>query len=523
MSSTDNFFPFAQPGTGALPRVITYDLVIDEPFPGISFVPEEAGGYYQEIREVYGCLWFVTNALWNPNTLQWEQDSPCDPSLPCYAIEQCEDGSWKRNVAPPTGAINTAVVWTAVMTSNERGELTIAPTTETLQDQAALTLAPKWNAGGAAVMEAFEIDVTDTSSSADSLFEDFTVGGVSKWSVRKDGVLVVGEIPASAIIGGIVAGLVAGTGIAITPDGVNILEISLAHGDYVDLPNAQAVAGLKNFEPGVALGGFAGSGTWTDAEGNVYISSGASPETIDSQIWLAHETTAFIMSFARAVDGTVLAGVELFYNAGLTIGDTYVPTKIASIDSAGNATFNDILALGNVTIDGDLTVDGTTTLNDLIVTGTVTIPGTYLQDHLIGVGGIVISADIGDPTKTDVDGSALVETITSSDDSLTLVRTGQTVDIVVNAAVVPPIQRGFTSVTLSGSTGSTTVTIPNPYGSSSDYVAIPVLTNAFGREDATISMYVDQISGSQFTITVNGDAITGSPEFGINWITVAAS
>jgi hypothetical protein len=55
-------------------------------------------------------------------------------------------------------------------------------------------LSATWN-NALTTFKARVFNVTDTASAAASLLDDLQVGGVSKWSVRKDGELTVGTIP----------------------------------------------------------------------------------------------------------------------------------------------------------------------------------------------------------------------------------------------------------------------------------------------------------------------------------------
>lgn len=55
-------------------------------------------------------------------------------------------------------------------------------------------LAATWN-NVLTTFKARAFNVTDTASAAGSLLDDLQVGGVSKWSVRKDGELTVGIVP----------------------------------------------------------------------------------------------------------------------------------------------------------------------------------------------------------------------------------------------------------------------------------------------------------------------------------------
>jgi hypothetical protein len=59
-------------------------------------------------------------------------------------------------------------------------------------------LAATWN-NALTTFKARVFNVTDTASAAASLLDDLQVGGVSKWSVRKDGALTVGSVPVGRI------------------------------------------------------------------------------------------------------------------------------------------------------------------------------------------------------------------------------------------------------------------------------------------------------------------------------------
>jgi hypothetical protein len=61
-------------------------------------------------------------------------------------------------------------------------------------------LAATWN-DALTTFKARVFNVTDTNSAAGSLLDDLQVGGVSKWSVRKDGELTVGVVPYNRLSG----------------------------------------------------------------------------------------------------------------------------------------------------------------------------------------------------------------------------------------------------------------------------------------------------------------------------------
>jgi hypothetical protein len=71
-------------------------------------------------------------------------------------------------------------------------------TGKALVGQTSQDLEQTWNAG-ATVFTAHKINVTDTASDATSKLQDLQVGGVSKWTVKKDGTLTTGIVPIDRI------------------------------------------------------------------------------------------------------------------------------------------------------------------------------------------------------------------------------------------------------------------------------------------------------------------------------------
>lgn len=192
------YFFGAAPQNGVV-ATIPYDLQIQKMYPGIELEPTEANGLYTEFREVNGVSWWVVNANWNPTSLQWEQDDPANAATPAFAVTQDTAGYFTRKIAPATVIPGDPVIWTDVYSIAPNGEVTIHPNTETAQGQIADQVLAAWNAGTSAKMIARQIDITDTSSSSTSLLDNLEVNGVPVWSVRKDGTLVAGIVPFSAI------------------------------------------------------------------------------------------------------------------------------------------------------------------------------------------------------------------------------------------------------------------------------------------------------------------------------------
>lgn len=480
MSTT---FPFSQGPNSAIPQVIDYDLIIMEDFPGVVFWPTSPGGVYAEIRDVNGCLWQVLNAMWNPNVAQWQQNSPANPAQPAYALVQCEaSGTITWNIAQPSGAINTPLTWVPVWQINNDGTMVVEPLELTAQGQIAFKIVPLWDGGSAAKMIARQIKVTDTSSEADSALDQLVVNNVVQWEIRKDGTLVIGKVPASAIVGGVITAVNGTADIVDVTTSGTVATVDLHHGDYVDIENAQSIGpGVKTFLDNVFFGSNTGTeGSMNGTAVSWAIGYGSAWEAAPFT-WLAHAAVATIIEVKG--DGTF----NFYSDSGLTIGNTYNPTLRLSIAA-----------------DGTIPTGGT-------------IPPATLAGEFEGNGGIVVSFDSG-TDKVDVDGTALVETITTTDNSIVAVRTGQSVDLSVNPASTILPQGGNLTIALdpSGTGPGTAVTIPNPYGSQLDYIAVPVLAGT--NHPAAVSLYVHQDSGSQFHVFASSDATTGNVE--VNWITV---
>lgn len=516
-------FPFAQGTNSLIPQTINYDLIIQEQFPGIGLQPTVPGGTYQEIRAVNSCLWLVTNATWNPNTLQWEQTAPpCDPSQAAYALEMCQDGSMNRMIAAPTVIAGTAVSFQFVWGIDGNGNATLTPATQTSQSEIATRVNPTWNAGIGAKMIASEINVTDTSSSLDSLFEQFSLGGTPKWGIRKDGTLVVGIVPSALVSPVPVAAVSAGLGITVTTNGAVAL-ISVSHGDYVDLPNPQTITGQKTISTGLPLvlgatsqGGLVGTSVET------MWSYGAQFTTnTPSLTFQAHATAASVLR---------LVGNQLLFYAdtGLTPNNTYTPTLRFSVDSTGHVvTTGDVTVNGNEHVTGSLTVDanllvgGIATVATLDVTGTAVIPQSTFSNALVGVNGISVHPGTGSTVQ--IDGVGLIETIDSPDSSINVTNTGQVWHVEVNTSSIttaPQKGTGIVAINTGGGGTPATVNIPNTYAGSSAYIALIQLQGTGSGMQATVTPYVNQISGNVFQVYAEGDA-TAPQNVTFAWVTFA--
>jgi hypothetical protein len=193
-------FPFLPQASESNPQAFAYDVVISEPFPGVVFEGTEPNQQYQEIREVSGDLWLVTNAQFNLPTLTFQQNSPCNPADPAYALRLRANGDMIRYSAVATTAPGITVTWVQMFEVDGAGNVFTTPLTQTVPIDS-LQVSPTWNVGTPNTTGSFEQDVTDTSSAANSFLEKFTVNGTTVWQVRKDGTLVVGTVPFASITG----------------------------------------------------------------------------------------------------------------------------------------------------------------------------------------------------------------------------------------------------------------------------------------------------------------------------------
>lgn len=195
------YFPFGSLAQASGQQIFPYDLIINEAYPGLVLDPTEPSSVYSALREVSGCVWWVLNADYNQNTNQWEQDSPTNASLPAYALEQCQDGSFTRYVTAATIVPGNPITWTPVWTMDSQGYVTIEPRPATVGTQVGEIIDVTWTAGSSTQMSATRLNVTDTSSAATSFVQDERVNNNPVWQVQKDGTLITGIIPFARITG----------------------------------------------------------------------------------------------------------------------------------------------------------------------------------------------------------------------------------------------------------------------------------------------------------------------------------
>jgi len=195
------YYPFSIVPSTSNANVYPYDIVINTVYPGLIFDASEAGATYAVIREVVGCLWFVVNADFDETTLEWTQEDPTNPNIPAYAMEMCQAGTWNWKYGPPTLIPGTPIVWQEFFEIDANGSVISTPPVVLASGDPSQQVNLTWDAGSATVVVARQIDVTNTSSSVNSLLDNFIVNTVQVWAVNEEGVLVAGDIPYARITG----------------------------------------------------------------------------------------------------------------------------------------------------------------------------------------------------------------------------------------------------------------------------------------------------------------------------------
>jgi hypothetical protein len=565
---SSGYFPFGQVPALSQPPV-TYDIVMAKNFPRVSFVPTEPGGLYQELVEVNGDLWFVTNATWDVNKLGWYQASGtlvnCNASQNAYAwVQRGLAGDAIRMYGAATGNSTVAVSWVPVFDAAPVGT-TISPLPLTQANHAALTVNATFNGSTSTPLTAFSINVQNVASAASSALVQYTVNNIPVWLVDINGVLQIGSINPSQLNPPVYMTLNAGVGIApIGPP--PSATIALAHGDYVDLATNQTITGTKtiaNPTPLVFGGGGNISGGATDA---LYLCSGCEITVFGTGLTaLAQSATCMILAGKQEFNAPDQM-LTLYIDIGQTPGTTYNPTQAAFFTNAGtfhvvgDVTIGGTLSVtGGFTIAGPLTVNGTTTLNGNLVLSPTAVQGliNYFEgvqgsafDYTSGGngrGGLVISYDSAN-NAIELDTSRLMyiggdnsHGITSADHSVTITKnmgTSQVVDLSVATAVAkalpvwyggnqltkPLVISGSGTVALTGAggfngfpAGNSVITFPSGVSFASGNYAVAVSVGG----DWFISNTHSLTSGG-FSISVSATG-TGVGSALFNWVAIGQS
>lgn len=351
------YYPFASVPSTSNSNVFPYDIVVDTVYPGLIFDAQEAGAAYSVIREVEGCLWFVLNADFDETTLQWTQEDPTNPNTSAYAMELCAAGTWNWYSGAPTLIPGTPVTWRQVFLIDANGSVISTPQTVTTSINGSEQLLVTWNAGSLTQVTARFMNVTDTSSAANSILDNMAVNGVSKWQVDKTGTLQVGIIPAARITG-------------LTPfPGFN----------NVTLTGTTTVSGPADFNgPVVMNDGLTVTAGATILEGTLTSTIGSTLEG-GTTVTGGEAVTGGLTTDSLGVTGTATVGA---LHATGTSDLNGTVTAGAGLSVAGTSNLhNVVLAAGD-----SITVNGTTPTTTLESTdGTISVTQVSPTEYNIGV------------------------------------------------------------------------------------------------------------------------------------------
>ncbi len=177
---------------------------------------------------------------------------------------------------------------------------------------------------------------------------------------------------------------------------------------------------------------------------------------------------------------------------------------------------------GAINVTGEITSGtGVSVGGPLTAATTGAFSGAVAAGGNISAPNGVFATQVSAPTVLQ-NGIQVIDAITSPDSSITVAASGGAVTLRINPAVAPPMQRGSGSVAIDTAANGTmpaTVTIPNAYASQFAYIAIAVLVVTGTPQQSTVSLYVQQLSGSSFRVYAKGDA-TSAQTISFNWITI---
>lgn len=180
--------------------------------------------------------------------------------------------------------------------------------------------------------------------------------------------------------------------------------------------------------------------------------------------------TGFVIPSGTTINNGVFTGTSTF--SGPAVFNNTV-TANDGLTVAGGIGVDDINVTGNEHVGGNFQVDGTSTLNNLTATGTVSLPAaTFPVDSIVGTNGVSVTNSGNAYT---VDGTSLVETIESTDGTVTVGRSGQTIDLTAGSTV--PIVYGASFVVaqnypITATTGTLTFPSALPGGAGVSYTII---------------------------------------------------
>ena len=251
----------------------------------------------------------------------------------------------------------------------------LQPTSALTGNQAALDIDQTWNAGGS-IFNAIEVDIVDTASAAASNLLNVSVGGNNKLLLRKDGVLSLNTSDQSGVLT-----LVQDANTQSTT--LNLIDGTATWNDagsaFVGLDLSFTQTAYDAASKLVSISADADRNFVIDAEG----------ETIHRA-----EFTGGTLQTAFLIDATDTSSAADSLLLDLQVNDV---SKF-SVDKDG-----DVIAAGDLTIEGGLTVNGPGNFED-----TVTI-----QSQTNGTGSYADTTQFQTSTQTISAGSTAANTINS--------------------------------------------------------------------------------------------------------------
>lgn len=298
------------------------------------------------------------------------------------------------------------------------------PTDALTTNTPALDVDQTWNAGGI-TFAAIDLDITDTASDANSSLLDIAVGGSQKLRLRKDGALSVNTSSHNAVLtldqGSIAEDTIIEATSTWNASGTTFygIDLQITDTDYAagsKLINIDALTGAVNFNVDI---------TGEIDTTQIWNSAGATFTGIDLQVTpTAFAAGSKLVNFYASADsnfsidayGEVVNNVE-FTGGGL---QTAVKVDVTDISSAANSLLLDLQVGGvtkfsvdkdgDVTLTGDLNVDGEGNFEDSITIQTQPNgAGTYENNTQLQTSYVTIAAGAStSQTISTFDGSTFV-------------------------------------------------------------------------------------------------------------------
>ena len=300
----------------------------------------------------------------------------------------------------------------------------LEPTSALTANQSALDIDQTWNAAGV-TFAAFDLDITDTASDANSSLLDLAVGGNQKLRLRKDGALSIntsshnavltldqGSIAEDTLIEGTATWNASGT----TFYGIDLQITDTAYAAGSKLINIDALTGNVNFNVDIT-GEIDTTQVWNSV-GTTFtgIDLQVTPTSFASDSKLVNFFASVDRNFSVDAYGKVVNNVEFTGGALQTAIQLDVTDTSSAADSllldlqVGGATKFSVDKDGDVTLTGSINVDGPGTFEDTITVQTQPNgAGTYENNTQLQTSYVTLAAGTSSATTINTfDGSVFV-------------------------------------------------------------------------------------------------------------------